>query len=69
MKNLINRLRHPGTLIGLVGMIGLLLNQFGLDIDLEWLDTVINLVCGIMAILGLTTNPTTPGVYNPLKKK
>ncbi len=68
MKDLINRLRHPGTLIGLVGMIGLLLNQFGLEVDLVWLDTTINIVCGIMAVLGLTTDPTTPKVYNPLKK-
>lgn len=69
MKELIKRLRHPGTLIGLVGMIGLLLTQFGVKIDLEWLDTTIKIVCGIMTVLGLTTDPTTPNVYNPLKIK
>jgi len=68
MKELINRLRHPGTLIGLVGMVGLLLTQFGINIDLVWLDTTIKIICSIMTILGLTTNPTTPKVYIPFKK-
>lgn len=68
MKDLINRLRNPGTLIGLVGMIGLLLTQFGIEIDLEWLDTTVKIVCGIMTVLGLTNDPTTKGVYNPIKK-
>ncbi len=69
MKELINRLRHPGTLIGLVGMVGLLLTQFGIDIDLVWLEKTIKIICGIMAVLGLTTDPTTKGVYNPIKKR
>jgi len=68
MKDLINRLRNPGTLIGLVGMIGLLLTQFGIQIDLEWLDTTVKIVCSIMTILGLANNPTEKGVYNPIKK-
>jgi len=68
MKELIKRLRHPGTLIGLVGMVGLLLTQFGVKVDLEWLDTTIKIICSIMTVLGLTTDPTTPGVYNPTKK-
>lgn len=68
MKDLINRLRNPGTLIGLVGMIGLLLTQFGVDIDIEWLNTTVKIICGIMTVLGLTNDPTTPGVY-PVAKK
>lgn len=67
MKQLINRLRNPGTLIGLVGMIGLLLVQFGVDVNIEWLDTTIKIVCSIMSVLGLTNNPTIKGLDNPFK--
>lgn len=68
MKELLKRLSNPGTLIGLVGLVGLLLVQFGFEIDLEWLDRVVKTICAIMSVLGLTNDPTTPGVYNPLKK-
>ena len=68
MNNFLKRLKNPGTVIGLAGMFGLLLVQFGLDIDLAWLDTTVKIVCAIAAMLGLMNDPTTPGVYNPLKK-
>ena len=69
MKDLIKRLRHPGTLIGLTGMIGLLLVQFGVNVNTEWLDTTIKIVASIMTVLGLTNDPLSKGVYNPIKKK
>jgi len=68
MKKFFTRLRHRGTIIGLGGMVGLLLIQFGFKVDLVWLDTTLKLICGIAAMLGLMNDPTTPGVYNPLKK-
>lgn len=63
-----NRFKNPGTILALVGMLGLLANQFGLDIDLEWLDTTADLVCGILILVGVMNNPTTKGIDNPLKK-
>ena len=69
MKDLLKRLKHKGTVLGLVGMIGLLLNQFGLQIDVEWLNTTVNIIFSILTILGLANNPTEPGFYNPIKKK
>ena len=63
-----NRFKNPGTVIALVGMIGLLVKQFGIEVDLEWLDTTINLVCSILVVIGLMNNPNTKGIDHPLKK-
>ena len=51
--------------ISLVGLIVLLLNQFGYIIDAEWADTTIKLVCGIAVLLGLMNNPETGGIDLP----
>ena len=64
---MIKRLKNPGTVIALVGMVGLLLNQFGVDVDLKWLDTTINLVCSICVLLGVMNNPNTEGIDNPFR--
>ena len=66
---MIKRLKNPGTVIALVGMVGLLLNQFGVDVDLKWLDTTINLVCSICVLLGVMNNPNTEGIDNPFKEE
>ena len=63
-----NRFKNPGTVMALVGMIGLLVKQFGVEVDLQWLDTTINLVCSILVIIGVMNNPQTKGIDNPLKK-
>ena len=57
------RFKNPATVMALVGMIGLLLNQFGLDIDIAWLDTTADMVCGILVIVGILNNPTTKGIH------
>ena len=57
------RFKNPATIMALVGMIGLLLNQFGLDIDIAWLDTTADMVCGILVIVGILNNPTTKGIH------
>lgn len=64
---MIKKLTNPGTVIALVGMVGLLLNQLGLEVDLKWLDTTINLVCSICVLLGIMNNPETKGVDNPFE--
>jgi len=64
----LNRFKNVGTVMALVGMVGLLLNQFGLDIDIQWLDQTADLVCGILVLLGILNNPATKGIDNPFKK-
>ena len=45
MEELLKRLSNKGILIGVVCTIGLLLNQFGIKVDMEWLNVTINLIC------------------------
>ncbi|MCP4325523.1 MAG: hypothetical protein GY787_27510 [Alteromonadales bacterium] len=62
MKEFLKRLKNPTTVIAIVGTAGLLLNQFGINIDLDWLDTTIKLVCSILIAVGIMGNPTTKGL-------
>lgn len=68
----LNDLRKPGVLLGLVSMIGLLLVQFNVKVDLEWLNETAEIVVTILSMLGLLVsvknNPDTPGIDNPFKK-
>ena len=66
-SNYWQRFKNPATIIALVGAIGLLLNQFGLDVDLEWLDTTTKIFCTILVILGIANNPETKGIDLPKK--
>ena len=63
-----NRFKNVGTIMALVGMIGMLLIQFGVKVDIQWLDQTANLVCGILVLLGILNNPNTKGLDHPLKK-
>ncbi len=68
-KEYLKRFKNPATIIALVGTIGLLLNQFGLDVDLVWLDDTIKIFCTILVILGIVNNPESAGVDLPKKQK
>ena len=67
MSKYLKRFKNPGTILAMVGLLGLLLNQFGYGVDLEWLNDTTNLICGILVILGICNNPETPGVDIPSK--
>ena len=62
MLDYLKRFKNTDTIISLVGFIGLLLNQFGLNVDLQWLNTTINIVCSILVVLGICNNPRTSGL-------
>jgi uncharacterized membrane protein len=62
MNKIINKLKNPGTLIGVVSATALLVKEFGFDVDLGQVDTIINLVCTIGIALGILNNPDTPGI-------
>lgn len=53
MNKFINALTNTKSLMALVGALGLLANQFGLEVDIEWLETTMNLVCTILIIIGV----------------
>lgn len=67
MRELLKRLTNTGTLVSVVCTIGLLLNQFGLKVDIEWVNATINLVCTLGIALGVLNNTTTKGLDNPFK--
>ena len=68
MKNLLEKLKNPGVLVGVVSLVGLLLVQFGVKVDLVWLDETIKIACALGIAVGVINNPDTPGVDNPFKK-
>ena len=65
MLDYIKRFKNTGTIISLVGLIGLLLNQFGLQVDIDWINNTTNIICAILVILGICNNPSTNGLDLP----
>lgn len=71
MKEYLKRLTNPGTVISLAMLIATLLMQFGVNVDVTWVDTTIKIICSILVLLGILNNPTTEGLdlpYINLKK-
>ena len=44
MKEWLQRFRNTGTLIALVGAIGIVLQQFGIKVDMTWLNNTITAI-------------------------
>ena len=68
MKNLLERLKNPGVLMGAGCFLAAIFIQFGVDIDIKWVEETLTLICGLGVLLGIFNNPETPGIDNPLKK-
>lgn len=66
MLNYLEKFKNTGTILSLVGLIGLLLIQFGVAVDMEWLKNTANIVCSILVILGICNNPHTDGLDLPV---
>ena len=66
MKEYLQRFKNPGTIISIASIVGLLLAQFGVNVDQVWLDNTIKLVCSLCLVLGVMNNPTTGGVDLPV---
>lgn len=65
MKEWLKRFQNTGTIVALVGAIGLVLKQFGVAVDLQWLDNTTTAICYVLVILGIANNPTNPGMDIP----
>ena len=65
MLNYLEKFKNTGTILSLVGLIGLLLIQFGIAVDMEWLKNTANIVCSILVVLGICNNPHTDGLDLP----
>ena len=69
MKEWLQRFRNTGTLIALVGAIGIVLQQFGIKVDMIWLNNTITAICTVLVILGIANDPNTNGLDVPTNKK
>ena len=65
MKEYLKRFQNTGTIIALVAAIGLVLQQFGVKVDMEWLNNTVTAICAVLVILGIANNPTTGGIDIP----
>ena len=69
MKQYLERFRNTGTILALVGAIGLVLQQFGIEIDIDWLNSTATAICTVLIILGIANDPTKPGMDLPSSNK
>ncbi len=66
-KNILNKLKNPQITIFLVLQVGMLLMQFGIEVNNEWLNNTMVIICSILVVLGVMNNPNTKG-FNPLEE-
>lgn len=69
MKEWLKRFRNTGVLISLVGAIGIVLQQFGVEVDQVWLNNTITAICTVLVILGIANDPNTNGLDTPVNIK
>lgn len=65
LKNYLKRFQNVGTILAIVGAIGLILQQFGLKIDMEWLNNTATAICSLLVLLGVANNPESDGIDLP----
>ena len=68
-KTYMNRFQNVGTILAIVGAIGLILQQFGYKVDMEWLNNTATAVCSLLVLLGIANNPENSGIDLPMVKK
>lgn len=65
LRNYLKRFQNVGTILAIVGAIGLILQQFGLKIDMEWLNNTTTAICSLLVLLGVANNPESSGIDLP----
>ena len=68
-KNYMKRFQNVGTILAIVGAIGLILQQFGYKVDMEWLNKTATAICSLLGLLGIANNPQNSGIDLPMVKK
>ena len=69
LKNYLKRFQNVGTILAIVGAIGLILQQFGYKVDMEWLNNTATAICSLLVLLGLANNTQNSGIDLPMVKK
>ena len=62
LRNILNKLKNPYTVIGITACIVAILNTFGVVMNNTKVDLVIQSVCTIFILLGIMNNPDTNGL-------
>ncbi len=61
-----NKFRTEAKVLAILTVVGLLLVQFGVKLDLEWYNETVQLVVTLLTLVGVVVsaknNPTTPGI-------
>ena len=65
LKDLGKRLSNVGTIMSLSAAVVFILMQFGITVDSEKVNNVVEAVCSILVLLGVLNNPKTSGLYLP----
>ena len=68
-KNYMKRFQNVGTILAIVGAIGLILQQLGYKVDMEWLNNTATAICSLLVLLGIANNPQSSGIDLPMVKK
>lgn len=69
MRNFIEKLKNPTTLLSIAMLFGALFIQFGVQVDMVWLKDTITIVCALGVVIGIMNNPETKGLDNPFSKQ
>jgi uncharacterized membrane protein len=68
-----NKFREEAKILAIFTVIGLLVVQFGVNLNLEWYNETVELVITLLTLTGIVVSakndPTTRGIDNPFKKK
>ena len=59
------RISNVGTILALVSAVVFILMQFGITVDSEKVNNVVEAVCSILVLLGILNNPKSSGIYLP----
>lgn len=62
MKNILNKLKNPYTVIGITACFVTILKTLGLEIDNAEVDIIVQSFCTIFILLGIMNNPDTDGL-------
>lgn len=65
VKDLMNRLSHPQTIMAIVSAVVLILQNLGIAVDGEKINNIVGLVCYILLATAVLNNPKGKGSYVP----
>ena len=68
MKQYLERLKNPATVLAIVGYGTTILFNMGIKVDTDAITIIATSICGICVLLGIMNNPETKGIDLPTNK-